>query len=72
MKHTFTKYLKESCRKSSDGQFSFKYFLHIAFVREISPKLSVGFGHYRHERVKHCSEYIQGNTTGAIIIITDT
>ena len=29
--------MKESVRKSSDEQFSFKYFLYISFVREISP-----------------------------------
>ena len=31
------------------AKFSFNYFLYIAFVREISPKLSRGFGCYRHE-----------------------
>ena len=41
MKRKFAKYLRESCRQSSDEQFSFKYFLNIAFVREISPKLTV-------------------------------
>ena len=40
MKQQFEKYLKESWRKSSDEQFSFKYFHYTAFVREISPKLS--------------------------------
>ena len=49
MKQNFTDYLKGSCRESSDLQFSFKYFLNIAFVREISPKLSDGFGRCRHE-----------------------
>ena len=43
MKHKFAKYLKESCRLSSDEQFSFKYFLEVAFVREISSKLSDSF-----------------------------
>ena len=38
--------MKESCRSSSDKQFSFKYFLYIAFVREISSKLSDRFGCY--------------------------
>ena len=47
----FAKYLKESCRLSSDEQFSFKYFLNIAFVREISPKLSGGFSCYGHKLV---------------------
>ena len=49
MKHGFAKYLKKICRWSSDEHFSFKYFLNIAFVREISQKLSGGFGCYRHE-----------------------
>ena len=35
MQHKFTKYLKESCRQCCDEQFSFKYFLNFAFVREI-------------------------------------
>ena len=38
IKHTVEKYLKESCRLNTDEQLSFKYFLNIAFVREISPK----------------------------------
>ena len=38
--------------KSSDETLSLTYFLDIAFVREISPKLSGGFGCYRNERVK--------------------
>ena len=46
MKHNFTKLLKESCRKSSDEELSFKYFLNIAFVGEISAKQSGGFGCY--------------------------
>ena len=49
IKHKFTKYFKESCRWSSNKQFSFKYFLNITSVREIPPKLSGGFGCYRHE-----------------------
>ena len=53
MKHNFAKYLKESCRKRSDELVSFKYFLNIAFVREIPPKLSGGFGYYGHEWVKN-------------------
>ena len=53
MKHKFAKYLKERCRKSSGEQSSFKCFLNIAFIREISLKLSGGFGCYRHEWVKH-------------------
>ena len=52
MKHKFSKYLNESCRKNSDEYSSFKHFLYIAFVREISPKLSGGFGCYRHDWVK--------------------
>ena len=36
--HTFTKYLKESCVFDFDQRFSFKFFLKIAFIREISPK----------------------------------
>ena len=35
-----------------DEQFSFKYFLNIAFVREVSPKLSGDFGCYVNEWVK--------------------
>ena len=49
MKHEFVKYLKESCRWSSDEHFSFKYFPNIAFTRKIPPKLSGSFGCYRHE-----------------------
>ena len=48
MKHNFTKHLKESCRKNSDEQFSFKYFLNIA----LSTKQSGDFVCYRHEWVK--------------------
>ena len=33
----FAMYLMESCRLSSDEEFSFRYFLNISFVREISP-----------------------------------
>ena len=43
IKHKLAKYLKESCRQSSDEQFSLKYFLYIVFVREISLKLHVEF-----------------------------
>ena len=39
IKHKFGKYLMEHCDYSSDEQFSFKYFLNITYVREISPKL---------------------------------
>ena len=49
MKHKFAKYFKESCRQNSDELFLFKYFLNIAFVREISSKLSDGFSCYMHE-----------------------
>ena len=49
MKHKFAKYLKGCCRMSSDEKFSFKYFLNIAFDREISPKLSVDFGRCDYE-----------------------
>ena len=52
MKLKFAKYFKDSCRWSSDEQFSFKCFLNIAFVRKISPKLSGSFGCYRHKWVK--------------------
>ena len=51
MKHKFAKYLKESCSWNSDEQLSLKYFLNIAFVREISAKPSDRFGCYRHEWV---------------------
>ena len=46
-KHKFSKYL--TCRKGSDEHFTVKYFLNIAFVRQITPKLSEGFGCYGHE-----------------------
>ena len=52
MKRKFTKYLKENCRKHSDEQYLFRYFLNIAFVREISPNPSGNFGCYRHEWVE--------------------
>ena len=42
MKYKFAKYLKETCRYKSDEQFSYKYFLNIAFIKEIFPKLSGG------------------------------
>ena len=48
MKHEFAKYLKKSCRYSSNEQFSFKDFLNIVLVREISPKRSGCFGCNRH------------------------
>ena len=38
------KYLKENCLGVWDEHFSFKYFLKIALVREISLKLSSNFG----------------------------
>ena len=38
MKDDFSRYLKESCEINSDEQLSFKYFLNIAQVREISSK----------------------------------
>ena len=38
MKHTFEKYLKESCRYGSDKQLSIKHFPNVAFVGEIPPK----------------------------------
>ena len=53
MKHKFAKYLNESCRKNCDEYLSFKHFLHIAFVREISPKLSSSFRRYRHDWLKY-------------------
>ena len=40
MEHEFAKYSEESCIKSSEEQFSFKYLRNIHFVREISPKMS--------------------------------
>ena len=52
IKHKFAKYLKGSCGYSNGDKFSFKYFLYIAFVREISPRLSEDFGRYRHKWVK--------------------
>ena len=52
IKHKFAKYLKESCRLSSDEQIFFKYLLNISFVREILTKLSGGFGCYRRECVE--------------------
>ena len=53
MKLILAKYLKESCRQSSDEQLSLKCFLNIAFGLKISPKLSDGFGCYKHEWVKN-------------------
>ena len=41
-----------------DQHFSYKYFLKIALVREISPNFSGGFGPYRHEWVKKLSNYL--------------
>ena len=55
-KHKFPKYLNGYCRKSSDEQFSIKYFLYIAFIREISLKLSGGFGRYRPGGIKYHSK----------------
>ena len=46
IKYELEKYLKESCLLVSDSPFSFKYFLKIAFVREISLKKSGSFGCY--------------------------
>ena len=40
------KYLKGSCLLLSDLHSSFKYFLKVCFVREISPKESGSFGRY--------------------------
>ena len=50
--HNFTKYLLEGCVLAFNQHFSFKYFLKIVFVKEISLKSSGSFGHYRHEWVK--------------------
>ena len=36
--YKFTKFLKEGCGLDFDPDFSIKYFLNIAFVREILPK----------------------------------
>ena len=44
MKQKFTNYLKENCRKHSDEQFLFRYFINFAFVREISLNPSGNFG----------------------------
>ena len=51
-----------------------KYFLNIAFVKEISPKLSGGFGCYRHEWVNlltsgvHAeSDNLEKNSTTEVI-----
>ena len=52
IKHKFAKYLKESCRLSSDEQLSLKYFQYIIFVKERYPKLSGSCGCHRHERDK--------------------
>ena len=38
IKNKFAKYLKGSCRLSFGTHLSFKYFLNIVFVREISLK----------------------------------
>ena len=48
MKLKFAKCLKESFRQSYDEQFSFKYFLNIAFVRGKSPRLAGSFGWHGH------------------------
>ena len=64
MKHEFTNYLKESCRWTSDEQFSFKYFLNITIAREISPKLPGCFGCYWHEK------YISKISDGKLLIRT--
>ena len=42
--HKFTYYLKETFELGFDQHFSFKYYVKIALVREISPKLSGVFG----------------------------
>ena len=52
MKQKFQKYLKESFRKSSGEQLSFKYILNFADAGEISPKWSGGFSGNRHKLVK--------------------
>ena len=49
IKQKFEKYLKGSCWFIFDLHFSFKYYLQINSVFEISPKYSGGIGHYRHE-----------------------
>ena len=46
------KYFEESCWKFIDQHFFFRYLLKVAFVREISPNESSGFGRYRPEWVK--------------------
>ena len=48
MKNKFAKYLRESCKETSEEESYFKYFLNIAFVRKISSKLSGGFGRHRY------------------------
>ena len=51
MKLKFAKYLKEIGRQSFYEQLSIKYFLNIAFLRGISPKLSSSFDCYKGEWV---------------------
>ena len=53
--HRFRKKLMESFVLYYDQHFSFKYFLKIPFVREISSKSSDVFWRYRHECVKMLS-----------------
>ena len=55
IKHTITKYLKESCRYISNEHLSFKYFPETAFVREISANKTNDFGPYTHKWVKYVS-----------------
>ena len=51
--HKFARHLNENCRYSAKEHLYLKYFLKIAFVREILPKNSLGegVGCYRHEWV---------------------
>ena len=69
MKHKLAKILKESFRWGSDEQFSFKYFLYIAFVREISLKLSGSFGQYRHEWVNPLMPRVINEVVWSVILL---
>ena len=53
--HKFEKYLKKSCLCVFDQHFSFKYFSKNCLGREISSKMSGGFGHSRHDQVNYLS-----------------
>ena len=65
----FAKYLKESYRKRSDEQSSFKYFLNIAFVKEISSKLCGVTGMSRLTRDGDATAHTQRPTNSCMIDI---